>query len=275
MMSGGYVCFVPDRKDPFLASLHPIDSKLLQRVFTLTHRLALGQDIGTIDLTGPPELARRIAGTPEQRHPLAEFLEAADGTQATAPNWLYRTVAWELSQRLASEPWAISDSRTIRLRPDSTGGLVAFDDPWENEQGRPLCPLTDRADPQDPAQHQHPRAAAGLPGDPDLLLAGLLRHGPRRAARRGPPPAGGSPQRPQRCPHRQPPRAPGPRPPGDGLLHPAHHRRALQAGAEAARRREGEEETSRLPPGAPCGRSGPSCRRTTPSPSAPAPACTI
>ena len=135
MMSGGYVCFAPDRKDPFLASLHPIDSMLLRRVFTLTHRLALGQDVGTIDLTDPPELARRIAGTPEQRHPLADYLEAADGTQATAPNWLYRTVAWELSRRLAREPWAISDSRTIRLRPDSKGGLVAFDDPWENDRG--------------------------------------------------------------------------------------------------------------------------------------------
>ena len=30
MMGGGYVCFAPDRQDPFLASLHPIDSKLLQ-----------------------------------------------------------------------------------------------------------------------------------------------------------------------------------------------------------------------------------------------------
>jgi hypothetical protein len=135
MMGGGYVCFAPDRKDPFLASLHPIDSRLLQRVFTLTYRLALGQDVGTVDLTDPPELARGIAGTPEQRHPLASYLEAAGGTQATAPNWLYRTVAWELSRRLACEPWAISDSRTIRLRPDSTGGLVAFDDPWENDRG--------------------------------------------------------------------------------------------------------------------------------------------
>lgn len=135
MMSGGYVCFAPDRKDPFLASLHPLDSKLLHRVFTLTYHLALGQDVGTIDLTDPPELARRIAGTPEERHPLGEFLEADGNTQATAPNWLYRTVAWELSRRLAREPWAISDSRTIRLRPDSTGGLVAFDDPWENDRG--------------------------------------------------------------------------------------------------------------------------------------------
>jgi hypothetical protein len=135
MMSGGYVCFTPDRKDPFLASLHPIDSRLLQRVFTLTYHLALGRDIATIDLTAPPELARRIADIPEERHLLASYLEASGNAQASAPNWLYGTVAWELSQRLTSEPWVISDSRTIRLRPDTTGGLVAFDDPWENEQG--------------------------------------------------------------------------------------------------------------------------------------------
>ena len=251
MMSGGYVCFAPDRQAPFLASLHPIDSKLLLRVFTLTHGLALGQGIGTIDLTAPPELARRIAGTPEGRHLLADFLEADGNTQATAPNWLYRTVAWELSRRLAREPWAISDSRTIRLRPDSTRRPGRVRRPLGERAGRPLRPLTDRADPQDPAQHQRPRAAAGLPGDPDLLLAGLLIHGPGGAARRRPAPTGGRPQRLQRCPYRQPPCAPGPRPPRDGLLHPADHRPALEAGAEAACRREGDEETSRLPPGAP------------------------
>lgn len=135
MMGGGYVCFAPGRQAPFLASLHPIDSNLLRRVFTLTYHLALGQDVSTIDLTAPPELAKRIADTPEERQPLASYLESAGNTQATAPNWLYRTVAWELSRRLAGEPWAISDSRTIKLRADSTGGLVAFDDPWQNEKG--------------------------------------------------------------------------------------------------------------------------------------------
>jgi RNaseH domain of pPIWI_RE/pPIWI_RE module N-terminal domain len=135
MMSGGYVCFTPDRNDPFLASLHPLDGRLLQRVFTLTYHLALGKDIGAIDLTAPPELARRMADLPEERHLLARYLEPAGNAQATAPNWLYRTVAWDLSRRLARQPWAISSSRTIRLRPDTTGGLVAFDDPWENDQG--------------------------------------------------------------------------------------------------------------------------------------------
>lgn len=135
MMSGGYVRFTPDRQDPFLASLHPLDGRLLQRVFTLTYHLALGKDIAMIDLTAPPDLARRIADLPEESHLLASYLEPSGNGQATAPNWLYSTVAWDLSRRLARQPWAISSSRSIRLRPDTTGGLVAFDDPWENDQG--------------------------------------------------------------------------------------------------------------------------------------------
>ncbi|WP_063797927.1 RNaseH domain-containing protein [Saccharothrix sp. NRRL B-16348] len=134
-ITGGYVHLEPDRRGPFLASLTPIDGTLLRRVFTLTHHLALGQDVGTIDLTAPPELAKRIADTPEHRYLLADHLQPSRDTQPTAPGWLYRTVAWDLSQQLAAHPWRISDDRTITLRPDSTGGLVAFDDPWQNEQG--------------------------------------------------------------------------------------------------------------------------------------------
>ncbi|WP_309114763.1 RNaseH domain-containing protein [Saccharothrix sp.] len=135
MITGGYVYLEPDRRGPFLASLTPIDSTLLRRAFTLTYHLALGQQVGTIDLTAPPELAKRIADTPETKYQLADHLQPVHDTQPTAPGWLYRTVTWELSQRLAAQPWAISDDRSITLRPDSTGGLVAFDDPWQNEQG--------------------------------------------------------------------------------------------------------------------------------------------
>ncbi|WP_371782549.1 RNaseH domain-containing protein [Streptosporangium subroseum] len=135
MLGGGYVYFDPDRRSPFLASLHPIDSKLLSRVFTLTYFLALGEKVDTIDLTAPPELAKRIANTPEQKYQLADYLKPANGTQPTAPSWVYRTVAWDLARRMAAIPWAISDSRKITLRPDTTGGLVGLDDHWENEQG--------------------------------------------------------------------------------------------------------------------------------------------
>ena len=274
MMGGGYVCFAPDRKAPFLASLHPIDSKLLQRVFTLTHRLALGQDVGTIDLADPPELARRIAGTPEQRHPLAEFLEAADGTQATAPNWLYRTVAWELSRRLACEPWAISDSRTIRLRPDSTGGLVAFDDPWENEQGgryalsrtaltlktlpnisAPVLLLDSRVTRISSSLVFSATALAEQPGgDRPLLEVALNGHSGVRTVNRLALQA-------------------------LGRLEMDYS--ILRAIDERSKREQklladAKEKKNQPPsPGSTLGRSGPSCRRTTPSPSAPAPACTI
>ncbi|WP_434592023.1 RNaseH domain-containing protein [Streptomyces sp. A5-4] len=135
MTNGGYVYFDPDRRAPFLASLQPLDDKLLRRVFTLAYHLALGQDVSTIDLTAPPELAKRFADTPEHKYSLATYLQTTKNAQPKAPNWLYRTVAWQLSQQLATEPWAISDSRTVKLRPDTTGGLAAFNDPWTNEQG--------------------------------------------------------------------------------------------------------------------------------------------
>lgn len=135
VISGGYVYFDPDRRAPFLASLNPIDNALLRRVFTLTYHLALGQEVGMIDLTAPPELAKRIAGTAETKYLLADHLQPVRNSQPTAPGWLFRTVAWELAERLASQPWSISEDRAVTLRPDSTGGLVAFDDPWQNEQG--------------------------------------------------------------------------------------------------------------------------------------------
>ncbi|GAB3943536.1 hypothetical protein GCM10029976_066300 [Kribbella albertanoniae] len=135
MTGGGYVYLGPGRTERFLASLHPIDDKLLRRVFTLTYHLALGEDGATIELGAPPELAKRIADTPEVAHRLSNYLEPADNAQPAAPGWLYRTIAWELSRHLAAEPWEISDSKNIRLRSDTTGGLVALDDPWENDQG--------------------------------------------------------------------------------------------------------------------------------------------
>ncbi len=134
VLSGGYVHFDPDKRSRFLASREPLDNALLRRVFTLTERLALGEDIGTIDLAKPPELAKRIAELPEHQYLLAEHLQPAPNTQPSAPGWVYRTVAWDLARRLAAQPWAISDSRTIQLQPDTTGGLVALNDPWQNEK---------------------------------------------------------------------------------------------------------------------------------------------
>ncbi|WP_169332357.1 RNaseH domain-containing protein [Nocardia brevicatena] len=135
VISGGYVHFDPDRRHPFLASRQALNPKLLRRAFTLTHGLALGADADSIDLTQPPELADRIADTTEASHQLADHLEPIAGEQPRVPNWVYRTVTWDLAERLAAQRWAISDNRKITLRPDTTGGLVALDQPWANDQG--------------------------------------------------------------------------------------------------------------------------------------------
>lgn len=134
VLTGGYVHFEPYGAQPFLASREPIDETLLRRVFTLTYGLAQGTAIQEIDLRQPPQLAQNIAGTPETPAYLAEHIRPQIGTQPVAPNWVFRTSAWGLAQRLAG-PWAISDSRTIPLRPDVTGGLIALNDPWENDRG--------------------------------------------------------------------------------------------------------------------------------------------
>jgi hypothetical protein len=135
VITGGYVYFEPQGTSPFLVSRQPIDSDLLCKAFTLTHGLALGEQVEMIDLRRPPELALRIAQTPERVFALKEHLAGQDGAQPDAPNWVYRSVSWGLADRLAAVPFQLSNGRKITLRPDITGGLVALDDPWENEGG--------------------------------------------------------------------------------------------------------------------------------------------
>lgn len=134
MITGGYVHLSKDYRNPFLVSRQPIDPTLLQKVFTLTYHLALGAAVAVIDLNAPPELAKRIAATPEVGYQLADHLAPTDRAQPSLPNWVYQTIAWDLALRLSKPVWKV-DGHEIRLRPDTGGGLVALDDPWQNEQG--------------------------------------------------------------------------------------------------------------------------------------------
>lgn len=135
VITGGYVHFEPNGAAPFLVSRQSIDSNLLCKAFALTHGLVLGEQVEMIDLRQPPELAQRIARTPERELVLSEQLRAVKGAQPDAPNWLYRSVGWGLAERLAALPFRLSNGREIQFRPDTTGGLVALEDPWENESG--------------------------------------------------------------------------------------------------------------------------------------------
>ncbi|MCZ9339612.1 DUF3962 domain-containing protein, partial [Streptomyces sp. TRM76130] len=53
------------------------------------------------------------------------------GRQPDAANWVYSTVAWDLAHRLAQRTWRV-DGQDIALRPDSNGGLIAWQQPWSN-----------------------------------------------------------------------------------------------------------------------------------------------
>ncbi|WP_188308978.1 RNaseH domain-containing protein [Streptomyces sp. CBMA123] len=131
-LTGGYVWL--DAKRAVLASQEPIDDDTIRDVFTLLHGLAMGDDIDDIDLNQPVGIADKFASTTQEQRALADYLLRSPSGQPDAPSWVYQTVAWDLARRIAAEPWAI-DGLSVRLRPDTAGGLVAWDDPWPDENG--------------------------------------------------------------------------------------------------------------------------------------------
>ncbi|EGG48279.1 hypothetical protein RKD19_000007 [Streptomyces canus] len=141
-LTGGYVFFDP--KQGLLATRRPLDDDTLRDAFTLLHGLVLGQHPDDIDLNRPTPLAERVAETVQQERLLADYLitpdgphapaSAAPGRQPDAANWVYSTVAWDLAYRLAQHTWRV-DGQDIVLRPDSSGGLIAWQQPWSNKAG--------------------------------------------------------------------------------------------------------------------------------------------
>jgi hypothetical protein len=131
-LTGGYVWFDP--KQGFLATRHPVDDDTLRDAFTLMHGLVLGRDADDIDLNRPSPLAERVADTPQDERLLADYLTVSPSRQPDAAGWVYSTVAWDLSYRLSRKAWAV-DGRQIVLRPDSSGGLIAWEQPWPNKAG--------------------------------------------------------------------------------------------------------------------------------------------
>lgn len=131
-LTGGYVHFDPERG--FLVSRNPIDDDTLCDAFTLMSGLAAGLSIDDIDLSNPGPLGERIAATSESQRVLADYLRRSPGGQPDTEAWVYRSATWGISQELAKRAWII-DGREIKLRPDSEGGLVAWDDPWSNKKG--------------------------------------------------------------------------------------------------------------------------------------------
>ena len=131
-LTGGYAYFDPQRL--FLVTRDPIEDDLLCDTFALMSGMAAGDDIDAIDLNRPSALAERIAETPQQQRLLAECLRKTSTGQPDAEPWVYRSATWDLARRLARRTWSI-DGLDVILRPDSEGGLIAWDQPWSNKPG--------------------------------------------------------------------------------------------------------------------------------------------
>ncbi len=131
-LTGGYAFFDPKRG--FLVTRDPIDDDTLCDAFTLMSRLAAGDNIDDIDLGNPDRLAERIAGTPQQQRLLADYLRRTESGQPDAEAWVYRSATWDLSRRLTEHAWRV-DGLDIHFRPDSEGGLIAWEQPWSNKAG--------------------------------------------------------------------------------------------------------------------------------------------
>lgn len=133
VMTGGFVHFFP--RGRFLASLRPIRPTLLERVFTVLEGIVHDIPVNEIDLNEPTRLASAVAATDEQPKSLAEQLIVSEAAQPQVPGWVYDTIAWDLSNRLAQTPFHHGDGHAVTLRPDVTGRLVALNDPWQGADG--------------------------------------------------------------------------------------------------------------------------------------------
>jgi len=60
--------------------------------------------------------------------PLAKYIGYEEGI-IRAPGWVYEVARWSLAGRLVRSPLLIDGHLPIRLRPDTDGNLLAWDDP--------------------------------------------------------------------------------------------------------------------------------------------------
>ncbi|MFD9716106.1 RNaseH domain-containing protein [Streptomyces sp. NPDC059076] len=65
---------------------------------------------------------------PDVERSFAEFITRRPGMVPTAPNWVFRTAAWQIMARLAGEPLLVDEHRSpLALRMDTDGSLLAWD----------------------------------------------------------------------------------------------------------------------------------------------------
>lgn len=65
---------------------------------------------------------------PEPSRSFSEFIRLRDGEVPEAPSWVFRTGMWRVMKALAEQPLKIDGRGPLRLRLDTSGALVAWED---------------------------------------------------------------------------------------------------------------------------------------------------
>ncbi|WP_194838940.1 pPIWI_RE module domain-containing protein, partial [Nocardia sp. XZ_19_369] len=116
--------------DSLLITTAPIDPWLLSTAARAFERLCLQHEQADT-------LAAHLNDPRPQIMEVTEFIEVHQD-QITAPGWVYRMAEWNLAAAIAAKPLVIDDQLPISLRLDTTGNLVAWDNPvtrtWSNGQ---------------------------------------------------------------------------------------------------------------------------------------------
>lgn len=117
--------------DSLLVTTTPIDPWLLATA---------AQSFEELHLPGENRnsLAQCLADSQPAVRAIADFVVVDQNGAVSAPGWVYRMAQWNLAAAIAAKPLIIDDHLSIPLRLDTTGNLIAWDDPitrtWTNGQ---------------------------------------------------------------------------------------------------------------------------------------------
>ena len=110
----------PEDGEYLLVTTEPIEPGILHMAVSTWERLCRGSASGV--------LASLLDGVTPRPEPLAKAIRDAAPGRVDAEPWIYRVLGWTVARRLAQRPVSF-DGRVVPFRVDSSGTLVAWDDP--------------------------------------------------------------------------------------------------------------------------------------------------
>jgi hypothetical protein len=108
-------------------------------------------------------LAPLLSGLEPEEVRIGDYLTTTGPTgEPDIPKWVYDAVTWHATQLLSKDPVRLPSGRELRLRVDTEGNLLAWDDLLPDQKGVRR---------REPAMHYLSLTSITLPGQPGLVLS--------------------------------------------------------------------------------------------------------